>query len=400
MSAPASRKIAFLFRYGPAEHTELFHCIPEIIAGLARNHTVHYYGLKSRKPVPETIRQNAVLYLLPINIDRTNSADKIFKTFIWLCLLPCMALHCRITGMDAVYIDETLPLSAFLAKIFFGRRIAITVTDFFLNIYGSKFRFIRPLAGIINRIDFFSWRRITLIFTRARSTRDYLIAQGVAPGKIVPIYDPCDTSLYRPIAKADCRKRFGFSEDDVVLVHHGILHPNKGNDVIIRALPEILRECPCLRFLLIGDGPEMQRLRSLVKELNLEKTVIFTGWLPRLADVNCALNAGDIGLVMRLGMETDHFAMTGTLIHNLACGLPVLAARLSSIEEVIKDGENGFLFSPDNMDEFRTKLLKLANNAILRQEFANKALQVVHEYFDMKKVAEQTIATLTKLCLE
>lgn len=393
-------QIAFLFRYGPAEHTELFHCIPDIIAGLARDCTVHYYGLKSPKPVPELISKNAILHLLPFTVKRTNPRDKITKTLLWLILLPFMALHCRLRKIDAIYIDETLPLSAALTKIFFPGKIAVTVTDFFLNIYGKKNRLLRPFVNLINRMDMAAWRKTDLVFTRAKNTRGYLTSCGIPAGRVVPVYDPCDTSIYHPLNKAECRKRFNFSGSDLVLVHHGILHPNKGNDRIIELLPEILKECPNIRFLLIGDGPEMPRLRSQVKEKNLENIVIFTGWLSKLSEVNSALNAGDIGLVMRTGLETDNFAMTGALIHSMACALPVLAVRLRSIEEVIQDGQNGFLFNPGNMAEFKKKLLALANNPALRQEFGQKALKVVKQSFDMQKVARQTVDALRNLCLK
>lgn len=392
-------QIAFWFRYGPAEHTELFHCIPEIIEELARDCTVHYYGLRSSRPVPDRIRKNAKLHLLPLGVNRQSTADKTIKTAIWLMLLPLIGLHCRFKKINAVYIDETLPLSALIARVFFGRRVAVTVTDFFLAIYGGKYRLVRPLATLIDRLDLAAWRKTALIFTRAQNTRGYLAGLGVPEENIRPVYDPCDTSIYHPVDKPACRKKLGFGADDIVLVHHGILHPNKGNDRIILELPELLEECPKLRFLLVGDGPEMPRLRRLVREKSLEKAVTFTGWLASPGEVNEALNAADIGLVMRTGLDTDHFAMTGALIHSMACGLPVLAARLRSIEEVIRDGENGFLFDPANMAEFRKKLIKLAKDAALRHDFGRKSLRVVKESFDMHAVARQTIDALRQLCI-
>jgi len=397
---PSKRpQIAFWFRYGPAAHAELLHCLSDIIEGLARNCTVHYYCPKSSLPIPEHIKENARFHILPFTVNRTNTADKIFKTLLWLALMPLMGIHCRLKKIDAVYIDETLPLSAGLARFFFGRKVAVTVTDFFLNIYEKKTPRLRPFYQAINKLDMIVWRKLPLIITRAQSTKTYLTSCGVPAEIIFPIYDPCDTTIYRPIDKQAGRQNFGYSADEIVLVHHGILHPNKGNDRIIGALPSLLKECPKLRFLLIGDGPELPRLRQMVKEKKLENIVTFTGWLQKPADVNCAINAGDIGLVMRTGLDTDHYAMTGALIHNMACALPVLAVRLRSIEEVIQDGQNGFLFDPENMNEFKTKLIRLANNPNLRQEFGNKVIAVVREQFDMQKVAQQTIEPLLRLCL-
>jgi glycosyltransferase involved in cell wall biosynthesis len=398
MNAPEKPRIAFWFRYGPAEHTILFHCIPQIIELLARDCTVHYYGMRGARPIPESIRRNARLHLLPLFVNRTNTADKIIKTMLWLLLLPLIGLHCRLQKIDAVYIDETIPLTAGLARLFFGKRVALTVTDFFMNIYAGRTPVLRPLCKLVNHLDMAAWRKLPLIFTRAKATRDFLEKCGVPPGNIFPVYDPCDLSIYHPADKAECRKAFGFGPGEIVLVHHGILHPNKGNDRIIAAMPALLEKCPQLRLLLVGDGPELPRLKQMAAENKLEKHVTFTGWLKELPEVNRALNAGDIGLVMRSGLATDHFAMTGALIHAMACGLPILAVRLRSIEEVIRDGQNGFLFDPENMDEFGEKLLRLARDPALRGAFSQQTLNAARALFDMHTVARQTAEPLLNLC--
>ncbi len=405
MQAPTNNprrkpQIAFWFRYGPAEHTELLHCIPDIIEALAHDCVVHYYGLKSSKPCPQRIARNARLHILPLAINRQSTFDKFLKTCLWILLIPFMGLHCRIHNIDVVFIEETLPLSAGLARIFFGRKVVVTIADFFLNIYGRKNPCLRSLGQAINRLDMLVWRKLPLIFTRAKTTRAYLAQSGVPAARVVPVYDPCDTNIYYPQPKDPCRQRWSFAPDEIILVHHGILHPNKGNDLIIASLPDVLPQCPALRFLLIGDGPELPRLQKMVAAHNLQKIVTFAGWLDTPAEVNEALNAGDIGLVMRVGLDTDHFSMTGTLVHNMACALPVLAARLNSIREVIRDGENGYLFDPTNMAEFKAKLIRLALNPVLRKKFGSLALAAAGELFDKQKITQQMVEPLLKLCVD
>jgi len=55
---PPRPKIALLFRYGPGDHSELFHAMPDIVAALAEHAEVHYYGMRTATPVPETIRRH------------------------------------------------------------------------------------------------------------------------------------------------------------------------------------------------------------------------------------------------------------------------------------------------------------------------------------------------------
>ena len=274
------KKIALWFRYGPAEHLELCHTIADVIERLSDHCEVHYFGMKSDRPVPEQIARHSTVHYLPFHVDRTSITDKTVKTFLWYMALPYLALKCRIMGINTVYIDETLPLTALLTRSLFGKNVAMTVADFFADIYFSRIPLLAPLRHIINTIDFVSWRRMQVIFTKTKSAREFLCTKGVPRENIYPVLDPCDTSLYHPTNKKAAKEQYGFNDNHLVIVHHGILHPNKGNDRILYALTDIKQSLPEVRYLLVGSGPDEQRLKKLSRELNLEEIVTFTGWLP------------------------------------------------------------------------------------------------------------------------
>lgn len=391
-------KIAFWFRYGPAEHSELFHAFPHIVASLAKQAEVHYYGMKSTKAIPGLISENATIHLLPFHVKRTNDRDKLLKTLLWIICLPFVALHARLIGVRAVYIDETIPLTGLIGRMFFGKHVAVTVADMFVDIYfkGST----AAIGRMIRAIDLWTWKQLPLIFTRAGATKKWLVTKGVEAGRVHPVYDPCDLKLYHPLPASErksCRADLGYRDDEIILVHHGILHPNKGNDLIIRAVAELRGQFPQLRYLLVGDGAEMEKLKRLVAELKVEDICRLTGWLPTLPEVNRALNAGDIGLVMRTGAESDDFHMTGALVHNMACGLPVLAARLGGVSEVVFEHHNGLLFDPRDMREFKEKLITLIQRRELRENLGAAAAADARVHFDMQRVVTNTVDPLLAL---
>ena len=389
--------IALWMRYGPAEHAELLHALPEIIEELARHCEVHYYGFASRRDIPEAIRNNAIIHRLPFEVDRTSTRNKVITLLLWYLCLPWIGMACRWRRVQAVYIDETLPLEALIARLFFGKNVAFTVADFFAEMYFGESKLLRPLVLTFRAIDLASWRHLPLIFTRAKSTRTYLEQNAIPPGLVHPVYDPCDFSIYHPVDCLEARRLFGYTDEHLVLVHHGILHPNKGNDRILRALAEIKSDLPQIRYLLVGNGSEMTSLKQLADELGIRDQVQFTGWLPSMATVNQALNAGDIGLVMRIGQKSDNFHMTGALVHNMACGLPILAARLEGVSEVVQENDAGLLFDPENREEFKSKLLQLAKDTALRAKLGKRALELAHQLFDINKVVEATVQPLLKL---
>ena len=110
-----------------------------------------------------------------------------------------------------------------------------------------------------------------------------------------------------------------------------------------------------------------------------------------------ALNAGDIGLVMRVGAQSDDFHMTGALVHNMACGLPVLAARLGGVSEVIRENQNGLLFDPRDPAEFRAKLRTLIHHPDLRRQYGAAARRDAQIHFDMQSVTTRTVSPLLEL---
>jgi glycosyltransferase involved in cell wall biosynthesis len=154
---------------------------------------------------------------------------------------------------------------------------------------------------------------------------------------------------------------------------------------------------PTLRFLVIGTGPDFENLKELSEKLGISRKVTFSGWLPSPRDVNTGLNASDIGLAMRTGHHTDNFHVTGALVHCMAAGLPVLAARLGGMSEIVQDGDSGYLFDPENESEFDDKLTKLIADPALRHAMGARSLQLAHQHFDIESVTTQIAIPLLHL---
>jgi glycosyltransferase involved in cell wall biosynthesis len=397
ISQKAKPRIAWWHRFGPAEQTELFHAMPLVVEKLAKDYEVHFYGFKGHKPVPEKIKKYAIIHELPFYTDRSSPLDIKVKFLIWMMFFPFLALSCRFKRMKAVHIDESVPLFGILMLMFFGGPTSITVADIYPDIYLQKNVFTRFIGKVLLAIDFFSWRRLSLIITRARSTKQYLVSNRFVAEKIVPIYDPCDFELYHPLDRSECKKVFGYDDSHFVMVCHGILHPNKGVDRLIRATAEVRRLYPHLRLLIVGDGNERPKLMSLTRELGAESVIQFTGWLPSSREINRAINAGDIGVIMRVGFESDHFHITGGLVHNLCCRIPVLSVRLRGIQEIVHDGETGFLFDANNMEEFKEKLGLLIRDPPLRDRIGKSGYDLARNIFSTERIATLTAESLASV---
>lgn len=393
------QKIAFIHRYGLEGWICCGgHAVPKIIQQLSHSYEIHFFGPKTTEVKSPELRLKLCMHELPYCYNRANSNDKYTKTLLWYLWLPIIGLRCRTTGTKLIWNDETVPLTAPILQLFFGGNIAITVMDFFARIYTENHPRLHWLRNMVEKIDFAAWKKLSLIFTKVLFTQEFLTQKGIPLSTMHLYRNPVDHTKFHPIDKstrASTRKALGFTNDDIVLSHHGILHPNKGNDWVIRRLAELKDTLPNLKLLLIGNGPEMNNLQKLAAELNLKSRIVFTGWLPTETDLNHALASADIGLVMRIGQETDHFHMTDTLAHEMACGKPVIAIALKGITEVIEDGTNGFLFSNNSSKDFNTKLTKLAQSDELRDQFGKELLKLSRKLLSSDASAKNMAETIS-----
>ncbi len=394
------KKIAFIHRYGLEGWVCCGgHAIPCIVKNLSKEVEIHFYGPRVPGSKNQDLRAMIQMHELPYTWDRSNPCDKITKTLLWYLSLPIIGVRCRLNGTSMIWNDETVPLTAPVLQLCFGKNIAITVMDFFVRIYTEKHPRLRWVRDLVERIDFAAWKKLPIIFTKALYTQAFLAEHGV-PKKVMHLYrNPVDPEKFHPVdasTRKATRERLGFTETDIVLSHHGILHPNKGNDWILHRMEELKDEMPNLKYLLIGNGSEMHPLKRLAAELDIADRVIFTGWLPYEEDLNNTLASADIGLVMRTGQATDHFHMTDTLAHEMACGKPILAVDLKGIAEVIHDGDEGFLFSPVRAEEFLARIRHLANEST-RAVFAERSFRLGKNICNIHTCTQEFHAIMTAI---
>lgn len=390
-----NRKIAFIHRYGLEGWVCCGgHAVPAMVEQLVPDTEVHFFGPQTTETENSALREKIHMHLLPWTFDRSNPNHKWGKTLRFYLALPGIGKQCRKLGIDFIYWEETLPLGALILRKFYGPNIGIMVMDFFMRIYTEGKPWLHWLRNLIEKIDCNSWKKLPIIYTHVEFAKKFLIDRGLDPEKIHVVPNPCDHSKFHPVdeqTRKETRTKLGFTDSDLVLSHHGILHPNKGNDWIFERIAELKTDLPNLKYLLIGNGPEYENLKKLAVKLGIEDRVVMTGWLPTENDLNNALASSDIGLVMRIGQETDHFHMTDTLNHEMACGKPIMAVNLKGIAEFIDNQSNGYLFAPDKPEEFCQKIGYLEKSAELRQAFGSAALEYSKRMCNYKMCAKKTL---------
>ena len=165
------------------------------------------------------------------------------------------------------------------------------------------------------------------------------------------------------------------------------LAPVKGVDVAIRALAQVRRSHPQARLIVVGDGPARNNLEQLCRELELDRSVQFTGALP-VDSVARHLGAADVGV---LGSRTE--GLPHLALEAMAAGTPLVATRVGGTPEVVADGVNGLLVPPDDPSAMAQAILRLFDDPALGERLTH-AGRATLERFSWPRLVDAYEATL------
>jgi len=129
------------------------------------------------------------------------------------------------------------------------------------------------------------------------------------------------------------------------------LRPEKNHELFLQAAALVRKELPETQFLIVGDGPQREKLESLAGELSLTGAVRFLG---TRSDVPQLLSLVDV-LLITSHMEANPIS----ILEAMACEKPVIATRVGSIPETVLDGKTGYLVAPGNAAELADRVVEL-----------------------------------------
>jgi glycosyltransferase involved in cell wall biosynthesis len=169
--------------------------------------------------------------------------------------------------------------------------------------------------------------------------------------------------------------------DATVLLAVARLVEQKGIDVALRALPRVRERFPDARLVVVGEGPERGRLEALAAALGVAGAVHLPGRVP---DVEAWLRRADV-LVHPARWEGFGLA----LLEAMLCSLPVVAARVSSIPEIVVDGETGLLVPPDDPAALAEALVRVLEQP---RGYGAAGLERARREFSVERMARRTLA--------
>lgn len=177
-------------------------------------------------------------------------------------------------------------------------------------------------------------------------------------------------------------------KDDVpTILAIGRLVEKKGFDVLLRSCAVLRDRAIAFRLLIVGDGPQAQRLRRSVVREGLAERVVLTGWMRQVHLRQIMGTATALAVPSVVARDGDQDGIPNVVLEAAACGVPVVASRLPGMTEAVEDGVTGVLVGPGDHQALARGIERILRNQDWRERLAERGRRKVERDFDIRRNA-------------
>jgi len=237
-------------------------------------------------------------------------------------------------------------------------------------------------------------RRCHAMVSVADAMTDLLVEAGVAPReRFTTVYSGMDVE---PFLAADRHRRcmrgeLGFRDEHVVVGKIARLFHLKGHEYLVEAAARVVRACPEVRFLLVGDGILRAKLEDRIARLGLGEHFRFTGLVP---PERIAALLGAMDVLVHVSLREG---LARALPQALIAGKPVISFDVDGAREVVIPGETGFLVPPCEMEPLAEAIIRLVGDPALRARLGQEGRGRFTERFRHETMTRQLRALYARL---
>jgi phosphatidylinositol alpha-1,6-mannosyltransferase len=325
----------------------------------------------------------------PYKIYRKNL---IFKyPFLWPKWLPSIYHLWQIIKkekIELVLVGQILPLGivAFIIKKILKIPYAISCHGMDILIPQKNFRKKIFLKKILQNADF--------IIANSQFTKNEIIKLNINDQKIIIIY-PCPTIFEREDfkdkdieeLKKNIVKKYDLKNKKILLTV-GRLVERKGHEIVIKALPKFIEKIPNIIYLIVGDGPQREKLKFITNKFNLQEKVIFTGEVSK-KELMVFYALCDIFIMLPFTIEGDVEGFGTVFLEANKFGKPVIASCSGGIGEAVINNFTGITVDYKNVDEVVGSVIKLLTNQNLAKKLGEQGRKRVEKEFTWQKQIEK-----------
>jgi glycosyltransferase involved in cell wall biosynthesis len=279
---------------------------------------------------------------------------------------------------DVIHIHNTYWMG--LSALFWAKRFGIPVvaTNHFmpenaiLNLKGVNWLY-RPLEILIWKFLVWFHNRAEYVTSPTPTAVQLLLDHGLHR-PVEAITNGIDTAVFQSgLDTKQVVKKLGLATDRPIILYVGRLDGEKRLDVLLEALPIVLKDQPA-QLVLAGFGKAMDSLKAQTKHLGIENDVLFTGFVDE-EDKPSLYNTATV-----FAITSPAELQSIVTLEAMASALPIVAVDVAALHELCHDGANGYLFTHENSAELAQKLIAILSDANLAGRFGQESYKIIHAH--------------------
>ncbi len=210
--------------------------------------------------------------------------------------------------------------------------------------------------------------------------------------KLVTIHSGTDTEKFAPFKNSDwLRKEFKIPEETVIIGNTSAISDQKDYPTFVAVAESVLKQRDDVHFFIVGDGPDREEIKSLVKKRKLQDKIIFTGFRKNIREILPSLD------IFLFTSKTE--GLGTSVLDAMAAGVPIVATNAGGVSEMVNHEKNGLLFPIKDVDKLTEGVLSLLNDPKLRDELTEEGKKTVRD-FSKQKTAQRTVELYQEILKE
>lgn len=227
---------------------------------------------------------------------------------------------------------------------------------------------ISRLDSMYSRLDRWSLPKAYRVVTVCRPFAQQLEHLGVQRDRITILHNSVKPFVPPPQEEVQrVRREFGLADDEVVILAVGRVSQEKGHADLIRAaaMLDAMSGVPRCRVVLVGDGPERERLAQLATRLGIEQRIAFAGFQRDTKPY--------YAMATVVAVPSHSEGSPNVVLEAMAAGLPIAANAVGGVPEILEENVTGLMVPPRNPEAMAKTLLRILSDAELRRRLGSAA---------------------------
>lgn len=283
---------------------------------------------------------------------------------------------------DIIHVHSVPDFEVFATLIprLMGARVILDIHDIVPEFYASKFK-------VSERSFVFRWlllvEKMSIAYSNHVIISNHLWYEKITQRSVRP--EKCTTIInYPDLSIFASRGEKAQANGDFVMCYPGTLNWHQGLDLAIKAVALLRDKVPQLKFLIIGDGPDREKLKTMVREQHLENRVELRGFVP-IEEVAGTMATINLGVVPKRKDSFGNEAFSTKIMEFMAMGVPVVASR-TRIDQYYFNERLVQFFDSESVEDLAAKILELVRDAAKRSSLCTEATDFIRQNnWDVRK---------------